>query len=65
MHKPTFKANLDLGEGSIGNLTKFRESGNSVLRADLLRDWIYELEKEYESTLNEMTPIGRLALFGE
>jgi hypothetical protein len=65
MRKPTFKVDLDHGEGSIGNLSKFRESGSAVFRADLLRDWISELEEEYESTLNEMGSVKRALMFGE
>jgi hypothetical protein len=65
MHKPTFKVNLNDAEGSIGNLTKFRESSSAVFRADLLQDWINELTEEYESTLNEMDSFKRLAMFGK
>lgn len=45
--KPTFKWNLDDGEGSIGNLDKFRQL-DGLMRMDLLTDWMFELQKEYE-----------------
>lgn len=45
--KPTFKWDLDWGEGTIGNLEKFREA-DSLLRLDLLSDWIHALQEEYE-----------------
>lgn len=48
MIKPTFRANLNDGEGSIGNLEKFREAYDPLMRADLLKDWIGELTQEYE-----------------
>ncbi len=45
--KPTFKWDYENGEGSIGNLDKFREL-DSLMRLDLLSDWISELEQEHE-----------------
>jgi hypothetical protein len=47
MSKPTFKWNLDNGEGSIGNLEKFRLM-DPLLRLDLLQDWIHDLSVEYK-----------------
>jgi hypothetical protein len=51
--KPTLKADWFNGEGKIGNLKEWREQHNCVLRADLLQDWIYDLQMEYEATLTE------------
>lgn len=50
--KPTLKANFWAGEGEIGNLDEFRKH-DSLLRLDLLKDWIYDLEQEYNKTLEE------------
>jgi hypothetical protein len=62
MIKPTFKANFDSGEGSIGNLEKFREAHDGLMRADLLKDWIYFLEIEYQQALDDMNiEFARLA----
>jgi hypothetical protein len=40
-------ADLDNGVGEIGNRIKFQELP-ALLRADILRDWIFLLEQEYE-----------------
>lgn len=48
--KPTFNANIHTGEGSLGNMEKFREL-DIMLRADLLQDWLFELDAEYSKTL--------------
>lgn len=45
--KLTLKANFDEGTGSIGNLDAWRQH-DALLRADLLQDWIHDLQKEYE-----------------
>jgi hypothetical protein len=45
--KPTFKWDLENGEGSIGNLDAFRQL-DPLLRCDILTDWIYDLNKEHE-----------------
>lgn len=52
MPKPTFKANFEMGEGSIGNLKNFREL-DPLLRADLLQDWMHDLGIEYANAVNE------------
>ena len=48
--KPTFKVNIHTGEGSIGNWEKFREL-DIMFRADLLQDWLFEIDAEYNKTL--------------
>jgi hypothetical protein len=48
--KPTFKVNIHTGEGSIGNWEKFREL-DMMFRADLLQDWLFEIDAEYSKTL--------------
>jgi len=52
MHKITLKANFDTGEGDVGNLEKWREVP-ALMRADLLKDWIVELEGEYQIAISE------------
>lgn len=46
--KPTFKWDLSDGEGSIGNLDKFRQL-DGLMRMDLLNDWMADLHNEYET----------------
>jgi hypothetical protein len=53
--KPTFKANFEMGEGSIGNLKNFCEL-DPLLRADLLQDWIHDLSIEYAKAVDEAFP---------
>jgi hypothetical protein len=53
--KPTLKVNWADGVGEVGNLEAWRKH-DPVSRADFLKDWIYELEKEYQSALNEAFP---------
>jgi hypothetical protein len=53
--KPTLKANWSEGSGEIGNLEAWRKH-DCMLRADLLQDWIYDLEQEYMITLEQCFP---------
>lgn len=53
--KPTLKVDWSEISGEIGNLEEWRKH-DVMVRADLLKDWIYELEKEYERTLLEAFP---------
>lgn len=53
MNKPTFKANFANGEGSIGNIEKFKTL-DPLLRADLLKDWICELNELYDDAVKNM-----------
>jgi len=39
-------------EGFVGNLDAFREQ-DITWRLDVLQDWIYALEEEYEKTMKE------------
>ena len=50
--KPTLKVNWADGSGLIGNLEAWRKN-DPLSRADFLKDWIYDLEKEYQLTLEE------------
>lgn len=50
--KPTFKWDLENGEGSIGNLDKFRQL-DSLLKLDLLSDWVTDLQQEHERAFKE------------
>lgn len=53
--KPTFKWNLDTGEGLIGNLEGFRQLP-PLLRVNLLKDWIFQLEEEYNDAHDDSWP---------
>jgi hypothetical protein len=53
--KPTLKANWSDGSGDIGNLEEWRKH-DCLLRADLLQDWIHDLEKEYQFALTQCFP---------
>ena len=52
MNKITLKANFETGEGDVGNLEKWRQVP-ALLRADLLKDWLVELEGEYQLAISE------------
>ena len=61
MKKPKFHANEFSGEGEV----TFPDDWNvhhAILRADLLRDWIYDLEKEYNKTVEEICKPARKQL---
>jgi hypothetical protein len=45
--KPTLKADVDCGEGTVGIPDDWRKY-DPLLRMDLLKDWIHELEEEYD-----------------
>jgi hypothetical protein len=51
--KPTFKWDLENGEGSIGNIDAFRQL-DPMLRCDILNDWIYDLNKEHEQASQDL-----------
>jgi len=53
--KIKLKANFDEGTGSLGNLSKWRDSHSVLLRADILQDWMYLIEDEYLKTLDLMS----------
>lgn len=55
--KPTLRWSNTSGEGSLGNLDKFRQM-DWIYRADALKDWIFELQKEYDRLFFE--PCGSL-----
>ena len=52
--KITLKADFDNGEGELGNLDKWRDAHYPLLRADILKDWMYLIEQEYARTIYEM-----------
>jgi hypothetical protein len=54
--KLTLKADFSNGEGSIGNVAEWREN-EPLLRADILKDWIYELQQEYDLAVKETWPV--------
>ena len=45
-------ANYFSGEGCLKNVEEFKEL-DALLRADLLKDWIYDLNKLYEVAVEE------------
>ena len=47
------KANYECGEGSI-RLTPEFNSENSLLKMDVLSDWIYDLQEEYDKARLEL-----------
>jgi len=49
----TFRADLDSGEGEIKVWPKF-EKLNPLLQADLLRDWVEDLNQLYDDTVCEL-----------
>ena len=48
----TFRADLDSGEGEIKSWPRFYEL-DALTRADLLKDWKYDIERLYEEALIE------------
>ena len=48
-------ANYFNGEGCLKNVVEFKEL-DALLRADLLKDWIYDLNKLYEVAVEEAFP---------
>ena len=48
----TFRADLDMGEGEIKSWPRFYEL-SPLMRADLLKDWKYDIEILYEEALIE------------
>ena len=59
--KVTLKASFETGEGTIGNLEAWREHG-ALLRADLLKDWIWLLQREYDIATDQEFNSGRNAV---
>ena len=52
--KLTLRADFDSGEGSIGNIEAWRQEHSGLLRADILKDWLYELSIEYELAVSQI-----------
>ena len=48
----TFRADLDSGEGEIKSWPRFEEL-SPLMKADLLKDWKYDIERLYEEALIE------------
>ena len=47
-----FKMDLDNGEGEFNPSLKFKNE-NSLLKLDIMKDWLVMLKKEYNNTLDE------------
>jgi hypothetical protein len=52
MSKLTLKANFNEGSGSIGNKDQWKKI-DPLLRLDILKDWIAELEEEYKVAFHD------------
>lgn len=50
---PILKADTDAGEGAVIIPKGFSEL-YPLLRADLLKDWIFQLEKEYRKAMRSL-----------
>ena len=66
--KPTLKAVVDFGEGSIGVPDEWN-TYDPLLRMDLLKDWIYDLQEEYDKAHAEnrelmTTPKNKRRVYG-
>jgi hypothetical protein len=55
--KPILNANYDTGEGSV-SVTKSWSDLPPLLRADLLKDWMFDLNLMYENALNQTFHVG-------
>ena len=51
--KMTLRADYEAGEGSLGNVEKWRDEVHSFMRIDLLNDWIYDLKQEYDVAMED------------
>lgn len=52
--KLTLKADFYSGEGDIGNQKRWHEDNDPLMRADLLKDWIGLLTKEYNLAVSQL-----------
>ena len=53
----TLRVDYKNGEGEIHLDQRFKES-EAILRADVLKDWIYDLQNEYDKALIELRKGG-------
>jgi hypothetical protein len=53
------KANLNSGEGDAKIIAEFDDL-TPLMKMDLLKDWIYDLEKAYEEARSEFSFEGKL-----
>jgi hypothetical protein len=61
MSKPILNANYDTGEGSV-SVTKEWMDLEPLLRADLLKDWMFDLNLMYETALKQAFHFGDVKL---
>ena len=52
--KITLRANFEIGSGSIGNVEKFSAENSGLMRADIIKDWIYDLQIQYDIAIEDM-----------
>ena len=55
--EPVLHANYETGEGRVSVPNGWEEM-DAILRADLLRDWLYDMEKLYKQATKEIFPQG-------
>jgi hypothetical protein len=58
MSMPKLKADLDNGTGDVA-FPRDWDSHNALLRADLIRDWLFALNWEYERAVASIFPEDR------
>ena len=61
MNKPILNANFDTGEGSVSVTQEWKDLP-ALLRADLLKDWIFDLNLMYEHSVNQAFHKGQVTL---
>lgn len=61
MIKPILNANFDTGEGSVSVTQEWKDLP-ALLRADLLKDWIFDLNLMYEHSVNQAFHNGQVTL---
>lgn len=58
----TLRIDAEGVEGYISNIARWHRDYSPIERADLLRDWIYLLEQEYNKTLEQIKIEGLIEL---
>jgi hypothetical protein len=61
MSKPILNANYDTGEGSVSVKQEWMDLP-PLLRADLLKDWMFDLNLMYESAVKQAFHRGEVTL---
>lgn len=61
MSKPILNANYETGEGSVSVKQAWQDLP-PLLRADLLKDWMFDLNLMYETALKQAFHVGDVKL---